>query len=143
MSLIVPCCLLFHLSLLTSVFSIYQIAASFSFSLSYSLCLFLWKSSQPLPVYHYAAHLGAGVHLLECLLITDKLFGLILESRLAIRMVYLILVLSEANHFYVIKNDSHWSVFNLYSFPKLSGCRVGCYLLVLVCLNVSYMHFPR
>lgn len=67
-----PRCLLFqfHLSHLTSVFSTYQIGASVSFSPSPSLYLFLWKSSQCLAHYRNAAHLGAGVHLRECLLIT-------------------------------------------------------------------------
>lgn len=57
---------------------------------SLSLSLFLWKSSQPLPFYHYAVHLGAGVHFLGCLriLLIDCWLS---ESRPAIREVYLIL----------------------------------------------------
>lgn len=74
------------------------------------------------PFYHSSAHLGAGVHLLEMFTHnTEKLFGLILESKPAINMVYLILVLREANYFSVIKKESHRSAFNLYSFPKLFG----------------------
>lgn len=102
---------------LTPVFSIYQFAALSCLSHLVSALV------EPLNLSPFITMLATWE--LECFArmfthISDKLSGLISESRPVIRIVYLIQCLGKEiyHYFCVIKTDSHGSAFQLYSVPK-------------------------